>query len=542
MIALTLLALGCALIPTVLFLCNLREYRAPVRLPADQSGESISVLIPARNEEATIAAALRSVLANRDAHFEVVVLDDQSTDRTAAIVRGFAQADARVRLEDAPPLPPGWCGKQHACAVLAARASHPLLCFMDADVRLAPDALSRLRSFPGTSGAALASGVPRQELGTFWERLLIPLIHFVLLSYLPIFWMRRNTSPAFAAGCGQLFLARADAYRKCGGHKSMGASLHDGVKLPRVFRRAGFKTDLFDATEVATCRMYQRGSEVFAGLAKNAVEGLAAPARILPITALLFCGQVLPFLLLFYPGLPPVARTTAAVAVGLALLPRLLAVRRFAQPWSGALLHPLGIGVLLGIQWYALVNSWRGRPATWRGRSYFKPASVALFLAAALPAFSATTNVLANRIGSFELKDQHGQLRQYHFPKTNLSFVVVADQKGSDQIDAWIRPMLERYGRRVAIDGVADVSTVPVGLRSMVRRAFVKKVSYPVMLDWEGKVCPQFSPRKDIANVFVLALDGKIVEQWSGIANQDRLRALFALLDAHLEKMQAVVN
>ena len=417
MIALALLALVCVLIPTVLFMRNLRAYRPPVLSPDGRSGDSISVLIPARNEESTIAGALCSVLANRDVAFEVVVLDDHSTDRTAALVREFAQKDARVRLENAPPLPPGWCGKAHACAVLAERASHPLLFFMDADVRLAPDALVRLRSFLGTSGAALASGVPRQELGTFWEKLLIPLIHFVLLGFLPMSRMRRSTSPAYAAGCGQLFLARADAYRKCGGHERIRASLHDGVKLPRAFREAGFKTDLFDATELAACRMYQRGSEVFAGLAKNAVEGLAAPARILPVTALLFCGQVLPFLLLLSPGLQPVARIIATLAVLFALLPRLLAVRRFAQSWSSALLHPFGVCVLLGIQWFALVNSWLGRPATWRGRSYFKPVAVTLLLASALPAFGAAPHVPANRISNFELKDQHEQLRLYRRPR-----------------------------------------------------------------------------------------------------------------------------
>ena len=140
---------------------------------------SISVLIPSRNEETNIRATLEAVLSNRGVEFEVVVLDDHSTDRTAAIISEFAARFAHVRLESAPPLPAGWCGKQHACHILAQRARHPLLVFMDADVRLAPDALPRMTGFMERSGASLASGVPRQKLGTFSERLLIPLIHFI---------------------------------------------------------------------------------------------------------------------------------------------------------------------------------------------------------------------------------------------------------------------------------------------------------------------------------------------------------------------------
>ena len=194
-------------------------------------------------------------------------------------------------METAPPLPQGWCGKQHSCAALAGHASAPLLVFMDADVRLAPDALARMANFMVEQDVALASGVPRQELGTAWEKILIPLIQFVLLGFLPIARMRRSVEPAYAAGCGQLFIARADDYRACGGHGAIRASLHDGIQLPRAFRRHGFKTDLFDATTLATCRMYHTAREVFSGLGKNAIEGLAAPGRIVPVTVLLVSGR-----------------------------------------------------------------------------------------------------------------------------------------------------------------------------------------------------------------------------------------------------------
>ena len=370
--ALALVALILAGIPAGLFLVNLLFYRPiSARLAAPGASSAVSVLIPARNEEGNIAATLKSVLANRSVEFEVVVLDDHSTDRTAEIVAEIAARDPRVRLEFAPPLPAGWCGKPHACQVLAQRARHATLVFIDADVQLAADALGRMVGFMEKSGVALASGVPHQQLGTFSERLLLPQIHFVLLGYLPLPMMRWTRRPAFSAGCGQLFVVRRDAHEAVGGHEPIRTTLHDGVKLPRLFRRHGFKTELFDATDVASCRMYRTNGEVWRGLGKNATEGLAAPGTILPMSLFLFGGQVLPFLLLlalaqmtFSGG----AMTTAAI--GLAWLPRLIAVRRFQQPLGGALLHPIGVLALLAIQWFALARQLAGKPAVWKGRSY----------------------------------------------------------------------------------------------------------------------------------------------------------------------------
>ncbi|MBM3823461.1 MAG: glycosyltransferase [Verrucomicrobia bacterium] len=367
---LAFVALILAAIPCGLFLVNLLVYRS-LRKPKSASSEPISVLIPARNEEKNIRATLTAVLAHRDADCEVIVLDDHSIDSTASIVAEFAARDARVRLESAPPLPAGWCGKQHACHVLAGLARHPLLVFIDADVRLAPDALARLGGFMSRSGIALASGVPRQELGTFSERLLLPLIHFVLLGFLPMHAMRRTRWPSMSAGCGQLFIARRDAYEKCGGHSRLRDSLHDGIKLPRVFRQAGFRTDLFDATDIATCRMYQTNADTWRGLGKNATEGLAAPGTIVPMTALLLGGQVVPLILCaFAPLLSTLGLTLAVVATALAFLPRLVAVALFRQSLGSALLHPLGVLALLAIQWHALVRHLLGRPAEWKGRRY----------------------------------------------------------------------------------------------------------------------------------------------------------------------------
>jgi hypothetical protein len=372
---LTFVALVLAAMPCGLFLVNLLAYRPLQKISGRWSGEAgVSVLIPARNEEQNIHATLEAVLANQDCELEVIVLDDHSTDDTAAIVNEFTRCDARVRLESAPPLPAGWCGKQHACHVVAKLARNPLLVFIDADVRLAPDALARIAGFMRRSEVALASSVPRQELGTFTERLLIPMIHFILLGFLPMHAMRRNRLPALSAGCGQLFIARRDAYRQCGGHEKLRDSLHDGLKLPRVFRQAGFNTDLFDATDIATCRMYHTNAETWRGFGKNATEGLAAPGTLLPMTVLLFGGQVLPFLLLGCEvWLSWFGLVFAVLAVALAYLPRLIAVRIFHQSLGGALLHPLGVMALLAIQWHARLRELAGQPTVWKGRSYLTP-------------------------------------------------------------------------------------------------------------------------------------------------------------------------
>jgi len=365
-----------AAIPAALFLVNLTVYR---RLPAaggmDPRAESaifsVSVLIPARNEEGGIREAVRSVLEQEGVDLEVLVLDDQSTDRTAEMVAELQRRDPRLQLHSAPPLPKGWCGKQHACHALAALAKHPIWVFMDADVRLLPGALQRMARFISERRLALVSGVPRQITVTFLERLLLPLIHFVLLGYLPMPFMRLFRSPAFAAGCGQLFVANAQAYRQCGGHAGIRNSLHDGLTLPRHFREAGLRTDLFDATDIATCRMYRSGGEVWRGLGKNATEGLAHPARILPMTLLLFGAQVMPFLLLAaWSQLAVNDRLGVVAAVMCAWLPRGWAAVRFRQPWDSALLTPVGVSLLLVIQWRALFRSWFGKPAEWKGRSY----------------------------------------------------------------------------------------------------------------------------------------------------------------------------
>lgn len=367
------IAVWCAAIPALLFCWNLLLFRRPplalTSLPA------VSVLIPARNEEANIAAALEGALSTRGLEMEVIVLDDGSTDSTAAIVQDYAARDPRVRLERGAALPAGWAGKAHAAHLLSSKARHDLLCFIDADVRLNANALPRMLTLLLRQRAALVSGFPQQQTVTALEVMLLPLIHFLLLGFLPMAGLRYTRLAGFGAGCGQFLLMRREAYVATGGYASVRSTMHDGIVLTALFRRHGFRTDIADLTGLALCRMYRSSTETWNGLMKNATEGLAAPARIVPFTAILLGGQVLPWLLLAAGLLQPVllagrAGLLVSAACAASLLPRLIAIPRFRQPVASAALHPLAILVLLALQWCALLRKLFGVKVIWKERAF----------------------------------------------------------------------------------------------------------------------------------------------------------------------------
>jgi hypothetical protein len=364
-----------AALPALLTVANLRLFRPPPEPPAGGPLPPVSVLVPARNEERAIGRLMGDVLASEGVDLELVVLDDSSDDRTAEIVAAVADRDPRVRLVRGGPLPAGWCGKQHACWQLARAARHETWVFLDVDVVPARDAVARSVAFLESGGAGLASGFPRQETGSFLEWLLLPLIHFVLLGYLPLARARQDNTPSLAAGCGQLFVTRRADYERAGGHAAIRASLHDGVKLPRAYRRAERVTDIFDATEIASCRMYSRSLDVWRGLSKNATEGVGSAATIVPFTILLGGGAVLPPLFAGwglatgFAGWPTGAAAVTLAAAALAYVPRILDAVRFRQSITSALVHPLGVAVFLAIQWVALIRKTLGLKTAWRGRS-----------------------------------------------------------------------------------------------------------------------------------------------------------------------------
>ncbi|MFM8213791.1 MAG: glycosyltransferase family 2 protein [Pirellula sp.] len=371
-----------ALLPAAMFIKNLRDFQPACNDPSMLQRASqipLSVLIPARNEESSITAALDALLASTHGEFEVLVLDDASEDNTASIVAEKSARFPRVQLHRSAGLAEGWNGKQNACWQLAQLAKYDRLLFLDADVRLSKDALTRILAEQEFRQAPLVSGFPLQETGTIAEKMLIPMMHYILLGFLPIDRMRNSTEVGFAAGCGQLFLAMKPQYMQSGGHRAIAASRHDGIKLPRAFRQAGFKTDIFDATDIAKCRMYTDLRQVQQGLLKNATEGIANPKLIVPFTVLLLGGSVVPVCLLVWQtiscwmngtwsGLPLVSLILLALATVMGWIPRILAQRTFRQSLLGALAHPVSVLWFVVLQWRALIRSLLRIKTPWRGR------------------------------------------------------------------------------------------------------------------------------------------------------------------------------
>jgi hypothetical protein len=367
---LAIIACVFAAIPAALTWQNLKIFCTS---PQAECSEPVSVLVPARNEEQVLDGFIRNILASRGVQLELVVLDDASTDSTAQRVSQWSDRDPRVRLVHGKKLPQGWCGKQHACYQLAESARFDTLLFLDADVTVQPDAIARSVAFLNRSKVDLGSGFPHQETPTVAGWLLLPLIHFILLGYLPLSRSRLSNDPSLAAGCGQLFVTTRSAYDKAGGHAAIKSSLHDGIMLPRAFRKAGLQTDIFDARTIASCRMYETNRDVLQGITKNATEGIGAPRTIVPFTILLGGGVVAPALLLIciLSGISQSWIVITAIFPGLILsyFPRLITLNRFKQSAGSVFFHPLAVGIFLAVQWFALGRRLLGIKTSWKGRS-----------------------------------------------------------------------------------------------------------------------------------------------------------------------------
>ncbi len=353
-----------------------RSRRVPRGLavpPADAArAPLLSVCIPARNEAANIEACVRGALANDDVALEVLVYDDQSTDETPRIVAALAAADPRVRVVPTQPLPAGWNGKQWGCERMGQASRAEWMLFTDADVRFEPDCFARALATAGELKAELLSTVPREETGTLLEKLVVPLIHWMLLGWLPIPRMRTTNDPATSAGCGQFLLVRREAWHAAGRHEAFKDSMHDGIKLPRNLRRAGRHTDLFDGTDVVRCRMYRDAGQVWRGFTKNAYEGLGSPVVLGVFTFIEVVGILLPWVwlpcALAIGGVGTGPLVLACFAIAAQLVQRAMLAARFRQSWLCVLLHPVTIATLVVIQWRSWWLHRTGRRA-WKGRS-----------------------------------------------------------------------------------------------------------------------------------------------------------------------------
>ncbi|HMA47297.1 MAG TPA: glycosyltransferase [Frankiaceae bacterium] len=342
---------------------NARLLRVPP--PAAPVPERVSVLLPVRDEAHRLGPCLSALLASTHLpDLELVVLDDGSTDGTGDVVRRAAAGDPRLRLLDGRPPPPGWLGKPHACAQLAAAATGDALVFVDADVVVAPDGVARTVGLLRRAGLDLVSPYPRQLAGGPAERLVQPLLQWSWLTFLPLRLVERSPRPSLAAANGQVLCVDAAAYRRAGGHAAVRGAVVEDVALLRAVKRAGGRGTVADGTGIATTRMYDGWGELSDGYAKS----LWAAAGGSPVASAAQVG-----LLAFLYLLPPAAaarRSPAGVAGYLAgVAGRVVAARRTGgRVWPDALAHPLSVALLAYLTGLSWVRRRRGT-LTWKGRA-----------------------------------------------------------------------------------------------------------------------------------------------------------------------------
>lgn len=332
----------------------------------------VSVLIPARNEAAVIERTLRSWLAQSYLNYEIIVLDDQSIDATAEIVRDMSRETPRLRLISGQPLPPGWLGKNWACQQLAEAADGELLLFTDADVTAAPPALAALVAELEQTGADLLTVWPSQQSQSWAERLTVPLMALVVLAYLPLPLVHHTRWPVFAAANGQCLLFRQRAYQAIGGHTSVRGEVLEDVLLARRLKAHGLRLRMADGAGLINCRMYPDWAAVRAGFAKNILAGYGGRVSFL-LLATLFHWLVFlcPWLWLAFgrltPGLPgwPL---WPLVLVGLGVGLRALTAAVTGQRLVDALLLPVSVLLMTRIAVQAIWWQWRYGGPLWKGR------------------------------------------------------------------------------------------------------------------------------------------------------------------------------
>jgi hypothetical protein len=370
MTVLALAVLGLALAVAAVVAKNLTVFR---RAPAAHATPPVSILLPVRNEEASIERTVRAACA-QTAPGEVVVLDDESTDATPAILARLARELPRLRVVRGRPLPDGWAGKAWACWQLGVEhARHEWLMFVDCDVSLAPEAAARALAAARAQDAPFVSAFPRQHTPTVGEALVVPLIHLVLLAWLPLWLVRRVALPSLVAGCGQLMVVARGTYLAAGGHRAIRATLHDGLMLARRMKAVGASVGVVDGSDIASCRMYEGFAAVWRGFSRNAYEALGSPGALGAMVALNGAVLVLPFVALPWTlatGGPGLAASAWAASVAIALGIRATLARRFGAPAWTTLATPLAVTLMLAIQLNSYLNTIRRRPVTWRARVY----------------------------------------------------------------------------------------------------------------------------------------------------------------------------
>ncbi|HTO88123.1 MAG TPA: glycosyltransferase [Thermoanaerobaculia bacterium] len=335
----------------------------------------VSIVIPARNEERDVEAGVRSHLAQDYGNFEVVVVEDRSTDATPRILERLSREDSRLRVVPGAELPEGWLGKPHALAQGAALSGGELILFADADVRYHPRALSEAVTYFAARKLDFLMLIPQFEMRGFWENVLMPYL-LVAFFQAPSFLANWQRPRWIAAGGGAGNLVRRTVYEGVGGHRALADSVVDDVRLAFAVKGAGYRVGLVRADDRIAVRMYRGFREVFDGFTKNfayVYQGLAG-LLLLGITVLTLGTGLLPAGALVADlvglSLPSADVVLAAVACGLAVFSRVVLAVSYSEPLWPALTHPIMAAVWSGILLRSLFQRFVRRRLTWRGRTF----------------------------------------------------------------------------------------------------------------------------------------------------------------------------
>jgi chlorobactene glucosyltransferase len=363
-----LIALGQCIINLAFFRHRDGRTTAPSEEKEEEAGKA-SVLIPARNEEANISTCLESLVSQKEGISEILVLDDQSDDNTAEVVRKFAAQDSRVRLLGGRERPEGWIGKNWACHQLAEAAVSENLLFTDADTVHEPGSVIRALAIQGQSRADLLSLWPRQITVSWAEHLLIPMMEMLLLIFLP-HWMPGKFS-TLGAACGQFIILRREAYERMGGHQAVQHHLVEDVALARRARGMGLKVVNRDGSRILRCRMYQSWAEIKLGFSKNLRA--SCDDSLLTFFGLYGFHQflyTLPFLQIpLLPWMSPEMRWLWLLQVVAVYLTRIVLAIARGHHWLGVLAHPVAQVLWLYITLYSWFVTAKGQ-VLWKGRQY----------------------------------------------------------------------------------------------------------------------------------------------------------------------------
>ncbi|WP_346623041.1 glycosyltransferase family A protein [Blastococcus montanus] len=341
------------------------------RPPPDppQVPRQVTVVLPVRDEADQVAGCLAALLDQRGLdRLSVVVVDDGSTDGTGDVVR--AVHDRRVRIVTAPPPPPGWLGKPHACVVGVAAAPAPdggtdddVLVFVDADVRLFPDAIAAAVALLDAHGLDLVSPWPRPLAVGAAERLVQPLAPWLWTTTLPLRLAERSPRPSLAAANGQFLVVRRGAYLRAGGHEAVRGEVLEDIALLRAVKRAGGRGVPVDGSRLAACRMYEGWPALREGYAKSLWASVGGrPAAGLAAAAALTAVYVVPAVAALCGSRAGLLGYAAGVAGRVAS-----ALAGGGRAWPDAFAHPLSV-LALDVLMIRSVRGHRRGSLRWRGR------------------------------------------------------------------------------------------------------------------------------------------------------------------------------